>query len=176
MHFCQKKIWVIQQKWNGCYIPLYLTWQNFLNPTEERTYSYLGKTRLTLQTSFAFPGSDTWQSGCVMQAEEQLILHNWELSFWCRSLSGLLSCFVFVFPRAHYSPDASPHLCVSITYLYSCLILYSPAGLTMPDKLWDCDGCYQNLFPFMETEAKEMKFFVQVLYGVRAAAWRTILT
>lgn len=170
----KKKVFIIQQKWNKSYVTLYLTWQNFLNSTEERTYSYLGKIRLILQTFFEFPGLDTWQSGCVRKGEMKLILHNWELSLWCCALSGLHSYFVFF--CLFFSPEVSPHLCVSITYLYSCLILYSPSGLSVPDKLWDCDGYYQNLFTFKETEAKEIKFFVQVLYGVRSTAWRTILT
>lgn len=99
MHFCQKKkkVWIIQQKWNKSYVTLYLTWQNFLNSTEERAYSYLGKIRLILQTFFEFPGLDTWQSGCVRKGEMKLILYNWELSLWCCALSGLHSYCVFFF-------------------------------------------------------------------------------
>lgn len=139
----------------------------FLHSTEERIYSYLGKTRLILQTFFEFPGSGTWQSSRVMQTELKLILHTWELSLGCSSLSGLLSFFGFAFPTVHYSPEVSLHLCLSIAYLCRSLILYSPAGLTMPDKLWDCDGCYQNLFTFKKNEAEEITLFVQVLYGGR---------
>lgn len=40
----------------------------------------------------------------------------------------------------------------------------------MPEKLWGCDGRYHNLFTFMETEAKEMKLFIQVLYGVKSCS------
>lgn len=45
----------------------------------------------------------------------------------------VLFCF---FSPACYSSEVSPHLCVSITYRHSCLILYSPSGLRVPDKLW----------------------------------------
>lgn len=122
--------------------------KNLFLPVKDKTYF----------ANFGFPSSDTWQSSCVMQAEMKLIFHNWELSFWCCSLSGLLCCFVFVFPTAHYSPEVSPRLHVSITYLCSCLILYSPAALTMPDKFWDCDECYQYLFIFTETKARKRNY------------------
>lgn len=138
----------------------------FLRFYWRRTYSYPGNTWFIFKTFFAFPSSDIWQSNSHAGRDgtdcSQLGAQFLMLFFIWTTLLLCWFCLGF-FTTGLHSPQVPPQLHASIKYLYLCLKLYSPAGLTMPDKLWDCDGWYQDLFKCMEIEAREMKLFVQVL-------------